>query len=99
MIPKFFSTPVTLLLCHVDVVAEVQLAKTDTQEAALNLLESIKRYWQERGYHVEGWIKNAGYSDRLRATVFEVETNLVSGLPPSHCRIAKCASTETAIDA
>ncbi|MEL6723732.1 MAG: hypothetical protein AAFZ74_00865 [Pseudomonadota bacterium] len=57
------------------------MARTDSKEAALELLNRIKAYWLDRGFKVEGTIKNAGYSDRLRSTVFEVETNIISGIP------------------
>lgn len=57
------------------------MAKKDSKEAALELLDRIKAYWLARGFTVEGSIKNAGYSDRLRSTVFEVETNIIAGLP------------------
>ena len=63
------------------------MAKQDSREAALELLDRIKAYWLERGYEVEGSIKNAGYSDRLRSTVFEVETDIVAG-KPTHRRNA-----------
>lgn len=59
------------------------MAKLETEEAAHDLLKRIKSYWLERGFEIEGSIKNAGYSDRLRSTIFEVETNLVAGRPPA----------------
>ncbi|MEM1146481.1 MAG: phosphoglycolate phosphatase [Pseudomonadota bacterium] len=59
------------------------MPKHQTFDQAQALLCRIQDYWAERGYKVEGTIKNAGYSDRLRSTVFELETNLVAGVPRS----------------
>jgi len=62
------------------------MAKLETEEAARDLLHRIKAYWFDRGFEIEGSVKNAGYSDRLRSTVFELETNLVAGRPPKEKR-------------
>ncbi|MEM9423054.1 MAG: hypothetical protein AAF986_11265 [Pseudomonadota bacterium] len=58
------------------------MAKLESEKAARDLLERIKLYWLDRGFEIDGSIKNAGYNNRLRSTVFEVETNLVAGRPP-----------------
>jgi len=57
------------------------MAKFETESGARALLERIKKYWAARGYTVEGHVYAAGYSERLRSTVYEVQTNLVNGLP------------------
>lgn len=62
-------------------------AKFTTETEALELLERIKAYWRERGYDVTGYVRPAGYSSRLRSTVYEIETNLVNGVPPEFARI------------
>jgi len=62
-------------------------AKFQTEAEAIALLERIKVYWRERGYGVSGYIKSAGFSPRLRSTVYEIETNLVNGAPPEDARI------------
>ena len=57
------------------------MARHHTEQAAKELLISIKDYWEKRGFLVEGEIVPTGYSDRLRATVFEVRTDMVGGRP------------------
>ena len=57
------------------------MAKFETENGARALLKRIQDYWAARGYTVEGHVFAAGYSERLRSTVYEVHTNLVNGLP------------------
>jgi len=57
------------------------MAKLETKDDALALLMRIQEYWSERGYSVQGSIREAGYSERLRSTVYEVETDMVAGFP------------------
>ncbi|MEP1143635.1 MAG: phosphoglycolate phosphatase [Henriciella sp.] len=57
------------------------MAKLETKDDALALLMRIQEYWSERGYNVQGSIREAGYSERLRSTVYEVETDMVAGFP------------------
>ena len=64
------------------------MAKFETEHGARALLKRIQDYWAERGYEVEGHVFAAGYSERLRSTVYEVQTNLVNGLPSKRKNIA-----------
>lgn len=64
------------------------MPKDQTLEDAKHLLIRIQNYWAERGYDVQGSIQNAGYSDRLRSTVFEVRTDLVAGRPQRKAKLA-----------
>lgn len=57
------------------------MAMNETENGARALLERIQKYWADRGYEVEGRVAPAGYSERLRSTVYEVHTDLVNGLP------------------
>lgn len=57
------------------------MAKVETEQKATELLQKIQSYWASRGYIVQGEIMPAGYSERLRSTVFEVHTDLRNGLP------------------
>ena len=57
------------------------MARNQTEQAAKELLSSIQDYWEKRGFVVQGDIVPAGYCDRLRATVFEVRTDMVGGRP------------------
>lgn len=57
------------------------MIKHITYEQASELLERIKAYWADRGYDVSGAIVEAGYSPRLRSTVYEIKTDLVNGVP------------------
>ncbi len=57
------------------------MIKHITHGQASELLERIKAYWADKGYEVSGAIVEAGYSARLRSTVYEVQTDLVNGLP------------------
>jgi len=55
--------------------------RQDSEAEAIALLERIQRYWREQGYEVTGYVKPAGFSPRLRLTVYEIETDLVNGVP------------------
>jgi len=57
------------------------MPKDQTLDDARALLERIQTYWANRGYKVEGMVESAGYSPRLRSTVYEVKTDLVNGFP------------------
>lgn len=57
------------------------MARNQTEQAAKELLASIQNYWEKRGFLVEGEIVPVGYNDRLRATVFELRTDMVGGRP------------------
>ena len=57
------------------------MMKHYTRDEASKLLERIQSYWAERGYDVTGMIVPAGYSERLRSTVYEIKTDLVNGYP------------------
>lgn len=57
------------------------MTKHVTQGEASELLQRIQRYWSQRGYDVTGMIVEAGYSARLRSTVYEIKTDLVNGFP------------------
>ena len=57
------------------------MARNQTEQAAKELLSSIQDYWEKKGFVVQGEIVPAGYSDRLRATVFELRTDMVGGRP------------------
>lgn len=57
------------------------MAKVETEHGARILLSKIKEYWASKGYEVDGQIYPAGYSERLRSTVYEVRTDLVNGMP------------------
>ncbi|MEM8633446.1 MAG: phosphoglycolate phosphatase [Pseudomonadota bacterium] len=57
------------------------MPKDQTLEDARHLLAKIQDYWLQQGYSVEGVIEPAGYSPRLRSTVYEVKTDLVNGFP------------------
>lgn len=57
------------------------MAKIETKQRATALLEQIQSYWASKGYMVQGEIMPAGYSERLRSTVYEVHTDLRNGLP------------------
>lgn len=52
-----------------------------THAKASELLERIQTFWADRGYLVTGRIVEAGYSERLRSTVYEIETDLLNGRP------------------
>ena len=65
------------------------MARNQTEQAANELLSSIQEYWEKRGFVVQGDIVPAGYSDRLRATVFEVRTDMVGGRPVVRLRAAE----------
>lgn len=67
------------------------MAKFETESGARALLERIQTYWADRGYEVDGHVFAAGYSERLRSTVFEVQTNLVNGLPPRKAAKSRAA--------
>lgn len=57
------------------------MAKAQTRDGARVLLEKIQAYWAGKGYDVHGQVFEAGYSERLRSTVYEVRTDLVNGMP------------------
>ena len=57
------------------------MAKLETKNDSLALLMRIQEYWSERGYNVQGSIREAIYSEHLRSTVYEVETDMVAGFP------------------
>lgn len=57
------------------------MAKHETKQDARALLEKIQTYWASKGYLVQGTIREAGYSERLRSTVYEVHTDLCNGMP------------------
>lgn len=57
------------------------MQKEQTQTQAQEILERIQSYWAQKGFQVQGAVHPAGYSPRLRSTVYEVTTDLVNGLP------------------
>ena len=57
------------------------MAKFETQDKALALLSQIQDYWKARGYVIQGYVSEGGYSPRLRSTVYEIHTDLVNGVP------------------
>lgn len=57
------------------------MIKHVTREQASELLDRIKAFWADKGYDVSGLVVEAGYSDRLRSTVYEIRTDLVNGYP------------------
>lgn len=57
------------------------MIKHTTRKEASELLDRIVAYWMERGYVVSGLVIEAGYSPRLRSTVYEIKTDLVNGVP------------------
>ena len=57
------------------------MQREQTQADAQDILDRIQSYWAERGYEVQGAVCPAGYSPRLRSTVYEVCTDLVNGMP------------------
>jgi len=57
------------------------MAKQQTKQDARALLEQIQTYWASKGYLVQGSVREAGYSERLRSTVYEVHTDLCNGMP------------------
>ena len=60
----------------------------ESKEKALEILERVQAYWAARGYDVQGTIEPRGYSPRLRATVYEVVTDMIGGLPKDFKRAA-----------
>lgn len=57
------------------------MAKYETKQDATALLERIQAYWAERGYLVQGAVREAGYNERIRSTLYEVYTDLQNGMP------------------
>lgn len=57
------------------------MQKEQTQIEAQEILERIQTFWAQKGYQVHGAVRPAGYSPRLRSTVYEVCTDLVNGMP------------------
>lgn len=57
------------------------MIKHVTREQASELLDRIKAFWADKGYQVSGLVVEAGYSDRLRSTIYEIRTDLVNGHP------------------
>lgn len=57
------------------------MIKELTHAKATDLLEQIRTYWESKGYVVTGHIVEAGYSDRLRSTIYEIQTDLLNGYP------------------
>lgn len=57
------------------------MQKEQTKQDASLLLDKIQAYWASRGFMVQGAIEPAGYSERLRSTVYEVHTDLQNGWP------------------
>lgn len=60
--------------------------RQDSEAEAIALLERIQQYWREQGYEVTGYVKPAGFSPRLRSTVYEIETDLLNGVPRRKAR-------------
>ncbi|MEL6661607.1 MAG: hypothetical protein AAFO57_06855 [Pseudomonadota bacterium] len=61
------------------------MQREQTRAEAEAILNRIKSYWAAQGYEVEGAVFPAGYSERLRSTVYEVSTDLVNGMPRGMC--------------
>jgi len=57
------------------------MIKHMTHAKASELLVRIQAYWADKGYQVTGHVVEAGYSERLRSTVYEIKTDLLNGRP------------------
>ena len=60
-----------------------------SREGADALRCHILKYWTERGYDVQVFIQEGGFSPQTRASRFDVRSDMVNGLPRAQC----CAAT------
>lgn len=58
--------------------------KLHTREGAHALARRIEAYWAARGWRVHCWVVEAGYDASHRSARYDVRSDLVDGLPPTH---------------
>lgn len=54
------------------------------QPGAERLKAMIEAYWRERGFHVSVRVRQAGFHPSVRAIRFEVQSDMIDGLPRLH---------------
>jgi hypothetical protein len=63
-----------------------------TDRAGAETLKArIEAYWRERGYEIQVTLAAAAFTPALRASRFDIRSELIDGLPRACCSRAKAA--------